>query len=80
MKKRTAKQKVLAVYPEAISHAWAGPGWCIYTEPQNGYSLNMSDSSASLAWAAAWRRISEDLREEKNMRFPGVFVRKVTAP
>lgn len=71
--KRTTKQKVLQVYPDAISHAWAGPEWCIYTQPQNGYSLNLTNQTASKAWAEAWARISADLNHDSGLRYPGVF-------
>lgn len=60
----TPKQKVLLVYPEAHSYAWAGPAYCIYPGTVRikrgkrrphvlNNSLNLSDRTARQAWAAA---------------------------
>jgi hypothetical protein len=62
----TPKQKVLRRYPEALSWAWAGPGWVIYTKRTEGFSLNVSNSTAALAWRAAWATVkSEDQKRRK---------------
>lgn len=69
----TPKQKVLKHYPDAISYAWTGPEWCVYTKPAEGFSLNGVAKSAAGAWAQAWKRISEDKRIDPDGQLPGIF-------
>lgn len=49
----TPKAKVLKRWPNAHAYSWAGPAWVIYNGEFVNESLNMSDKTPALAWAAA---------------------------